>query len=159
MQKATLRPLADLIDDALGPVLAAQGFAASDIVTGWPEIVGEKLANHCEPLKISWPRRIGDQPSEPATLLLRVEGAFALEIQHLVPVLIERINTRFGWKAVGKIVIKQGPVRKEPPPSKPAPPSPEAVLKARETVGNVEDESLREALVRLGSGILSRKTP
>jgi hypothetical protein len=159
MQSKPVRPLADLIEEAIGPVLAAQGFAAADIVTGWPDLVGEKLASHCEPLKISWPRRMGDAPAEPASLIVRVEGAFALEIQHLVPVLLERINTRFGWKAVGKIVIKQGPVRKESPAAKPLPPSPEAILEAEKRVGPVEDEALREALIRLGAGVFSARSP
>jgi len=135
--------------------MAAQGFAASDIVTGWPEIVGESLANHCEPLKISWPRRIGDAPPGPATLILRVEGAFALDIQHQVPVIMERVNTRYGWRCIGKIVIKQGPVRKNPAPKPRPAPTPTAIAEAERTVGPIADEGLREALVRLGSGILS----
>ena len=155
MKQPTVRPLSDLLDEALGPVLAAQGFAASDIVTGWPEIVGETLATHCEPIKISWPRRIGDAPPEPATLILRVEGAFALEIQHQAPVILERVNTRYGWRCIGKIIIKQGPVRKDPP-RKPRPePSAEAIAEAKDKVGLIADEGLRDALVRLGSGILS----
>ncbi len=160
MKQPSLRPLSDLLDEALGPVLAAQGFAASDIVTGWPDIVGETLATHCEPIKISWPRRIGDAPPEPATLQLRVEGAFALEIQHQAPVIIERVNTRYGWRCIGKIIIKQGPIYKEPP-HKPRPaPGAEAIAEARKRVGQIEDEGLRDALVRLGSGILDeRQTP
>jgi hypothetical protein len=157
MKHPSLRPLSDLLDEALGPVLAAQGFAASDIVTGWPEIVGETLATQCEPVKISWPRRIGDAPPEPATLVLRVEGAFSLDIQHQIPVILERVNTRYGWRCIGKIVIKQGPLSKEPP-RKPRPAaSKEAVLEAEKRVGTMEDEGLREALVRLGSGILSER--
>ena len=160
MKQPSLRPLSDLIDECLGPVLAAQGFAASDIVTGWPEIVGEVLATHCEPIKISWPRRIGDAPPEPATLILRVEGAFALEIQHQAPVLLERVNTRYGWRCIGKIVIKQGPVRKTPPRKQRPEPSAEAIAEAQQKVGSIADDGLREALVRLGSGILSeRVTP
>jgi hypothetical protein len=86
---------------------------------------------------------------------LRVEGAFALEIQHQAPVIMERVNTRYGWRCIGKIVIKQGPVRKDPP-RKPRPaPSAEAIAKAESKVGSIADEGLREALVRLGSGILS----
>jgi len=158
MKQASLRPLSDLLDEALGPVLAAQGFAASDIVTGWPEIVGETLATQCEPLKISWPRRIGDAPPEPATLILRVEGAFSLDIQHQIPVIIERVNTRYGWRCIGKIVIKQGPLHKTPA-RKPRPAaSREAVLEAEKCVGTIEDQGLREALVRLGSGILSDRS-
>ena len=36
------KPLAELIEDCIAPVLAAQGFATRAIVTLWPEIVSEK---------------------------------------------------------------------------------------------------------------------
>lgn len=160
--KPRLSPLADLLDSAIGPILAAKGFAASDVVVGWPEIVGPRLAAHCEPLRMRWPRRpagvVEDGPSEPATLEIRVEGAFALEVQHIAPVIIERVNTRYGWRCVGRVVLKQGPVgRDRVAPSPPPPPDERSLAQARDVVGEVEDEALREALVRLGAGILSRK--
>ena len=52
------RPLADLLDVCLGPSLAAQGFAASDIIVAWPEIVGERLARRSPSRsKIEWSRK------------------------------------------------------------------------------------------------------
>jgi hypothetical protein len=36
------------------------------------------------------------------TLTVRVEGAFALELQHLGPLVIERINRHYGWACVGR---------------------------------------------------------
>lgn len=161
MKKQRARPLADLLDAAIGPVLAAHGFAASDIVVGWPEIVGERLARHCEPVKLQWPRRpaglVDDTPAEPATLVVRVEGAFALELQHLAPVVMERVNTRYGWRCVGRLVLRQGPVGRDRTTRRtPPPPDAAAIAAARDVVGPVEDEALREALVRLGAGIKSR---
>ena len=159
MKQAAPRPLSDLIDATLGPVLAAQGFASSDIVASWPDVVGETLATRCEPIKISWPKRIGTaEASEPATLVIRVESAFALELQHLAPVLIERVNTRYGWKAVGKILLKQGPIRKTSRPVPLPAPTAEVLEKAREKVGALENSALKDALVRLGAGVLTRKT-
>ncbi len=107
-----VKPLADLIDDLLAPALAAQGFAGRAIVALWPEIVGERLAARTRPLKIDWPRRrpAPGEMSDPATMVVRVESAFALEMQQLGPIVIERVNTHLGWRAVGKLVLKQGPV-------------------------------------------------
>ena len=160
--KPRLSPLADLLDSAIGPILAAKGFAASDVVVGWPEIVGPRLADHCEPLRMRWARRpagvVEQAPSEPATLEVRVEGAFALEVQHMAPVIIERVNTRYGWRCVGRIVLKQGPVGRDKVARFTSPPPDEkTVAAARDVVGEVEDEALREALVRLGAGIMARK--
>jgi len=162
MKKPRTRPLSDLIDECLGPALAAQGFSAADIVVGWEDIVGDTLAAHSEPIRIQWPHRppgaAVDQRPEPATLHVRVEGAFALEFQYLIPVVIERVNTRYGWKCIGRVIIKQGPVSKSEP-LKPLPePGPEAVKAAQNAVGYIEDQGLKDALVKLGAGILARSS-
>ena len=53
--------------------------------------------NHAEPLKIQWPRvPEGEQP-EPGTLVLRVDGPAAIEIQHMSRVILERVNRYFGF--------------------------------------------------------------
>lgn len=152
------KPLAELIDDCLAPALAAQGFAGRAVVALWPEIVGERLGARSRPLKIDWPRRrpAPGEAAEPATLVVRVEGAFALDMQQMTPLVLERVNAHLGWRAVGRIVLKQGPVSL--PAAPPAPPKPDAALEA--TISRqvaVEDEGLREALVRLGSAVALRQ--
>ena len=154
--KRITRPLAELVDGCIAPALAAQGFAASDIVVGWPEIVGDRLAPFCEPVKVQWPRRASgsDLPPEPATLIVRVESAFALEVQHLAPIIIERVNARYGWRCIGRLTFRQGPVGRDRR-AKPArhDPSPESVAKAAADLGAFENTGLRDALARLGAGI------
>ena len=152
------KPLADFVDKCLGPALAKQGFAASDVIVAWPEIAGERLAAFSRPVKLEWPRRGRPDPDarpEPATLVVRVEGAFALEAQHLAPLLIERVNAHYGWRCVGRIVLKQGPV----PRAKPGPAPPAALSEAdrkrlAETTAAIDEAPLREALDRLGSAVL-----
>ena len=155
------RPLADLIGETVDPLLAKQGFGESDIIFNWDEIAGERLCAVTEPLKLQWPsrgpKRSPDAPVEPATLILRVEGAFAIEVQHLSALLCERINARLGWRCVGKIALRQGPIeRRARGPAKPPPPSPEAVAAAGRLSEGVEDEGLREALTRLGARVLTK---
>jgi hypothetical protein len=160
-KKPRLRPLAELVDQCLAPVLAKQGFAASDVIVAWPEIVGERLAAYCEPVKMQWPRRVAhtyDAPQEPATLVVLVEGAFAIELQHLAPLIIERVNARYGWRCVSRLSLKQGPVGRNRVVKR-EPPAPDAadIAQSAERVGEVADAGLREALVRLGAGIMSRR--
>jgi hypothetical protein len=88
-------------------------------------------------------------------LVLRVESAFALDVQHMVPVLIERINARYGWRCIDKIVLKQGPVEHKPRAKPPARPTDETIQAAELRVGAVADSGLREALVRWGAGVLT----
>jgi hypothetical protein len=153
------KPLADLLDACLAPSLAAQGFAASDILAAWPEIVGSRLANVTQPQRIEWKRRTLpadlEKRPEPATLVVRVESAFALELQHLAPVVIERVNSHFGWRCIGRLVLKQGPVRTETAPARPRPAPTEDDLRAVDAaIASVADDPLREALSRLGAAIL-----
>ena len=153
-----VKPLADLIDDLLAPALAAQGFAGRAIVALWPEIVGERLAARTRPLKIDWPRRrpAPGEASEPATMVVRVESAFALEMQQLGPIVIERVNTHLGWRAVGKLVLKQGPVDAPAAAPAPRPTDPALLARMESQVAGVEGEALRASLARLGAHVAQR---
>ncbi len=147
------RLLSELATGFLAETFKRQGFASTELVTRWPEIVGTEIAAHAEPLKLQWPRSTGDdEPSEPATLVLRVEGPAAVEIQHQSNVILERINRFFGWQAVGRLTFRQAPLRRR---DKPAPrlADPEAAGRVAATLTEVEDESLRMALGRLGAAV------
>lgn len=151
------QPLADLATPALAPALARYGFDEAGLLLLWPEIVGARLAGRCEPSRLQWPqRRVRDEKPEAATLLVRVESAFALDLQHQAPTVVERINAHYGWRCVGRLALRQGPIRR-PPPGRPPirPPGEASVAAARQAAGAVADEALREALVRLGSRVLA----
>jgi hypothetical protein len=147
------KPLSVMLNDVFADVYARQGFAARELVTRWAEIAGPAVAAHAEPLKMQWPRPVEGQPQEPATLVLRVEGPMALEIQHSSDVILQRVNRFFGWSAVGKLALRQAPLSRRDRPSRPRPPDPKAVAAVAETLGSVEDDALREALARLGAAI------
>ena len=68
------RPLAAFVGKCLADTFAQRGFAATEIVTHWPDIAGPDIAIHCEPIKIEWPRRRDTANTDTATLVLRVEG-------------------------------------------------------------------------------------
>ena len=153
------KPLADFIDSCLGPALRAQGFAASDVITAWPEIAGERLAAFRARSGSNGRAAGGPTPTRGRSRqrsIVRVESAFALELQHLAPLLIERINAHYGWRCVGRLVLKQGPVPR-PKPARPAPPelSPEDRARLAETTAGIADEPLREALTRLGGAVVA----
>src|ERR1700742_4127626 len=147
------KPLAVLLSDVFSDAYAKQGFAARELVTRWTEIIGGELSAHCEPLKMQWPPPVEGQPQEPATLGLRGDGPMALEIQHSSDVILERVNRFFGWSAVGRLALRQGPLsRRERPRPSPAP-DPREVEQIAQTLTSVEDDALRAALARLGATI------
>jgi hypothetical protein len=150
------KPLADFVAPCLGDVFARQGFASGELVTHWAEIVGEEVAGLAEPLKLQWPRNSADEPAEPALLLLRVEGPAAIEIQHLAPVILERVNRYLGWRAVGRIGIRQAPLVHRGRKPRPAPPTVAETTEVAAGLTGIEDAPLRDALARLGAAMKRR---
>ena len=143
------RPLAELINRCLGEAFARQGFASADIVTRWAEIAGRDVAAHAEPVKLKWGR--GEEA--PATLVLRVEGPAAIEIQHLSGVILERVNRFFGWRAVDRIAIRQAPLTHRARRRASSAPTPDAMAHVAARLPDIADEGLRAALCRLGAAI------
>src|ERR1700675_3686913 len=139
------KPLSVLLSDLFSDAYAKQGFAARELVTRWVEIAGPEMAAHSEPLKIQWPRPVEGQPQEPATLVLRVDGPMALEIQHASDVLLERVNRFFGWSAVGRLALRQGPLSRRQPPAASGAPDAGKVAEVAQTLSSVDDEGLRAA--------------
>jgi len=147
-----IRKLAELTSEFLADAFKKQGFAATELVTRWKDIVGADIAAHAEPVKLQWPREVNGEPAEPATLVLRVEGPVSIEIQHQSAVILERINRFFGWQAIGRIALRQAPLRHrgQPPARKP---DAAAAARIAEALPDVTDEDLRQALGRLGAAI------
>ena len=146
------RSLSELASGFLAETFKRQGFASTELVTRWADIVGAEIATHAEPLKLQWQRTQDGEPSEPATLVLRVEGPAAIEIQHQSNIILERINRYFGWQAVGRLALRQAPLKrraKTPPPRADR----EAAERLAATLTDVGDDSLRMALGRLGAAV------
>jgi hypothetical protein len=157
-RKPWSQPLADLVAPALKPVIGRYGFDEADLLVFWPDIVGARLAARCEPLRLQWPPRTPrGAAGEPATLIVRVEGAFAIELQHQASIVVERVNAHVGWRCVGRLALRQGPLgtRRTGPVAVP-PPTVAAVARAKARTADVADEALRDALTRLGSRVLQR---
>ncbi len=100
-----------------------------------------------------WPRRVHEDDPEPATLVLRVEGPVALEIQHLAGVIIEKVNRFFGWRAVGRIPIRQAPLARRKPKAPDKAPDPAVVARLAAGMADISDDELRGALARLGAAV------
>lgn len=151
--RITAKPLSVLLGKVFGEAFEKQGFASRELVTRWAEIAGADVAAHSEPLKIQWPRPVEGQPPEPATLILRVEGPMALEIQHTSDIILQRVNRFFGWNAVGRIALRQAPLTRKSPNAAPKGPDAESIQKEAASLTAIEDEGLRGALARLAAAI------
>ena len=147
------KPLADLVAVCVADIFERQGFTSCEIVTHWDEIVGPEIAALAEPIRMQWVRSRDPDESPPATLVLRVEGPMAIEIQHMSAVIIERLNRYLGWQAIGRLVLRQAPLmrRRRKPPRPRIDENTAAAIAARMT--GIADEGLRTALGRLGAAI------
>jgi hypothetical protein len=153
VRRAGLRAIAATLPTVTRRALGRRGFAEGGLAAEWTAIVGEELAARCIPERLA--RRAG---GEGGTLTLRVEPGYATELQHLAPLLIDRINGYLGHKAVGRLRFRHAGPRVPRAPSRPPPrrlgEAEEAELRAR--VGTVEDEALRGALERLARALQER---
>ena len=83
--------------------LKKRGFPNADVIMAWPKIVGPDLAKVTHPKSLSFPahsRREG-------TLTVIAGGAFALNLDMMRPVVLERVNLYFGYTAVTRLRIVQ----------------------------------------------------
>lgn len=143
------------------PVLRAafkrNGFTHPEIVARWPLIVGPALARHTMPERLRQPR--GAAPSgapEGAVLHVRVDGALGIELLHLEPLVLDRINTYYGYRAVTRLRLIQGPLPPAPakPPARARPLSESELAALAGFLDPVDDARLKSALAALGRGVL-----
>lgn len=139
------RPLGAALAKITEPHFRARGFSEAAVLTHWSAIVGERLG------RLSAPERL----SSDGTLRLRVAGGAAPEFQHLEPQILERIASHFGYRAVHRLVLVQGPLpqpKESPAPALPElPPGEEARLAGE--VEAVPQGQLRGALAALGRAL------
>ena len=135
------------------PIRKKRGLTEVAIISDWPKIIGNRLAQECLPLRIS-----PGAGANNGTLYIQVSGVLALELQHMQTQVIERINGYFGYQAISRVILQQAPVINEKPKKK----IKKELTKEDTTaldllLDGVTDNSLRKALRDLGQGILGQK--
>lgn len=132
------------------PIVGKRGFAAAAILTDWPNIVGSALASQTAPLRIIYPK---GERAEGILHISITSSAIAPVITHLQPLVLQKINSFFGYRAVAGLKLIHG--RRPQLHTKRPPPQPMPVLTREETtrmdaaVDKVEDPELKAVLERL----------
>jgi hypothetical protein len=145
------RPLSALLPALVRPAFRGRTAATAQVLADWPAIVGPAFAPLTTPQRLS-----------AGTLTIACSGPMAMELQHVAPVLIERINSHLGRVAVIRLrFVQTFPARAKaaaPPASPPAgTAAPEAAFAAvADKVAVLPAGELRDALERLGRAMLSR---
>jgi hypothetical protein len=148
------RSAGDIVGKIGGEAFKRFGFIQGAVVSRWPEIVGERYAKVSSPESIRFPA--GRKTAGVLTLL--VEGAHAPLMQHLTPLIIERVNRFFGYQAVDRVVFRQG--RPPAPPEPVTRPELRAVPKELgEGLRQIADPELRACLESLAARLDSTSGP
>lgn len=151
-----LKPLGNMLSIIAKPILGKRGFVETDIIMKWQEIVGKELAEVTRPQKIVFIRGRRDGG---VLYVLTKGGGEALLLQHKEKMVMERINTFFGYKAVEKISIVQGyfdisnnNIDDEAVNNSEI--DEEINLKAKKIAQNISDDDLAKALENLGKAVI-----
>ena len=152
-RRGGVRPVAASLPKIAAKAIGKRGFAEAALITEWDRIVGRELA--C----VSQPEKLAFSPGQRSngTLHIRVQGAVATELQHLEPLVIERINSHFGYRAIARLKLTHAPLRQTPRPPKRRPRTPDPKQRAvlADILSEVEDDTVKKALERLGAAILT----
>jgi hypothetical protein len=155
-RKSTSGPVAAarLLGKVMSPALRRRGFAEGQVIERWSAIVGPELAEVCVPEKLTFARN----QAAGGTLHIRVAGASAVRLQHLLPQILERVNGFYGYRAVGRVRLLQAPL----PPRQQKPRRESRSLSAieqralDEMTAGIGDSRLQSALRRLGEAVSAR---
>ncbi len=153
------KAIGDLMPEIGRTAFRRFGFVQSSVVTRWPEIVGPTHSRVCSPEAIRFP------PGEKSEGILQlvVSPAHAPLIQQVLPEIIERVNRFFGYNAVARAKIRQGPVKPPSAESRPKPPPslkpiPMELGDSLRDIGDPELRTVLESLARsLGDGEEKKK--
>ena len=143
------RPLASALHKVTEKIYRKRGFAAGGVVSHWPAIVGADMARHTIPERLD----------SNGTLRLRVDGPHATDLQHQEPQILEKIATYFGYRAVHRLSLIQGPLEKKAPPPEPVREAPLDSDSAKTLAGALEgtrNDGVKSALARLGNAVLGQ---
>ncbi|MEE8294089.1 MAG: DciA family protein [Sphingomonadales bacterium] len=150
------RKVGTLLPKSANKIFRRYGFAEGTLVRRWREIAGPNLSQCTLPLKITYGKERGEKIS---ILHLLVEPAAALEVQHQIPVLIEKIKIFYGNQSIARIALIQGPgtIGKAPTPDKTPQGDPQAVKTMETWTKAMKASGLKDSLISLGEQILMRE--
>lgn len=149
--------LGEAVQSAIDPMFRKRGFANRDLIANWASIAPVPYDKVAIPDELRWPRR--QAGAEGAILFLRCADAHRLALAHEGAAIAAAVNRYFGYILVGDVKLSaapfsQGSQKPEQDAVEPAPELRKAVSKA---IAGVEDEGLKEALRKLGHGLMARK--
>lgn len=141
---------------ALDPAFRKRGFASRDIITHWSVMAPVPYDKVAAPDRLAWPR--AEREAGGAVLYLRCAPGHALALAHEGQKIAASINRYFGYVLVSAVRLSAEPFIPRSVSKDQAGRSVTAETKAEieRRVGQVADDGVRDALRRLGHGIMGK---
>ncbi len=147
-----------LLTDRIRKAGESRGFALSRLLTHWEDVVGPDTASHARPVKVSYGRE-----GFGATLTLLTSGAMGPMLEMQKDKIRDKVNACYGYAAISRVRFTQTAAMGFAEEgegfahaSKARKPGPEQLKQAASLTKTVQDDSLRQALERLGGNVLNR---
>ena len=144
-----MRTIRQLLINISDKTTRQQGFITASILLDWPTIVGAAFAELCQPLKISFP----PNKKREGRLHVMTSSAFAVQISYLEPQIIEKINSYFGYKAVQKLLIRNGEMPKKISSKKEYVITDHDRQTVEQPIATIDDPEIKQRLLAIGLGI------
>jgi hypothetical protein len=93
-----LRPLLNTLPRGVKGILKKNGYNYSEIINKWNLLVGKDISQYCFPKSIKIKKG-----SKKATLILGVERGNEINIEYSKNLIINKINSYFGYKFINEI--------------------------------------------------------
>src|SRR4051812_37740698 len=142
-----------LTKTAFRNTMGGRGFAEAGLITEWAAVVGQDIARMSRPIQLAFPR----DERKGGVLTIACGGAAALELQHMKPQILDRVNTHFGYGAIREIRFKQGeaPIagRRGARHSESRKPTEAETAAVTASVASVPEGAVKDSLVRLGLAV------
>ena len=101
-----MKSLLKITENIVEKNLSKLGSIQNHIFFNWAHIAGQ-YADITIPHKI----KFGRKKNIDGQITIKVQNGFGLEVQYAIPLLLDQINARFGFKAISKIKIIQADIQ------------------------------------------------
>ena len=101
-----MKSLLKITENIVEKNLSRLGSIQNHIFFNWAHIAGQ-YADITIPHKI----KFGRKKNIDGRITIKVQNGFGLEVQYAIPLLLDQINARFGFKAISKIKIIQADIQ------------------------------------------------
>ena len=101
-----MKSLLKITENIIEKNLSRLGTIQNHIFFNWANIAGQ-YADITIPYKI----KFGRKKNIDGQITIKVQNGFGLEVQYAIPLLLDQINARIGFKAISKIKIIQADIQ------------------------------------------------